>query len=191
MTAPPIRLTHTASQTVGPFFAFALTADVRLGCLVTPATAGERMQLQVRVLDGDGAPITDAMVELYQADADGVYSPPADPPGAGFSGFGRLGTSDGGACLFETVRPGRVSDGRGGLQASHVNVCVFARGLLRHLHTRLYFEGDPAIDRDPILGLVPIERRHTLLARRSADRPGTWTFDVRLQGTDETVFFDL
>jgi protocatechuate 3,4-dioxygenase alpha subunit len=191
MSAPPIRLTPTASQTVGPFFSFALTADLRLGSLATPATPGERIHVQVRVLDGDGTPVPDAMVEVYQADADGVYARPSDRPGQTFCGFGRLGTSDDGTCWFETIRPGRVPDGRGALQASHINVCVFARGLLRHLHTRLYFEGDPALDGDPILGLVPADRRHTLLARRSADPPATWMFDIRMQGTDETVFFDL
>jgi protocatechuate 3,4-dioxygenase alpha subunit len=92
--------------------------------------------------------------------------------------------------VFDTIRPGAVSDGRG-TQASHINVCVFARGLLRHVYTRVYFTGDPNLDRDPILALVPAGRRATLLASPAAGEPGTWAWVIRLQGGDETVFFDL
>jgi protocatechuate 3,4-dioxygenase, alpha subunit len=177
----------TASQTVGPFFNFGLTTDPALGVLAGSAAAGERIRLTFRVTDGGGVPTPgDAMIELWQADSEGRY-----PPSAGFHGFGRLETDLDGRCTFETIRPGRVPAPDGGLQAPHINVTVFARGLLKHLHTRVYFEGDAANDADPVLGLVPPERRATLLARRSESDPAAWHFEVVLQGDSETVFFDV
>ena len=173
----------TPSQTIGPFFHFALTADASLGRIAAVGTSGTAVRLRVRVLDGDGAPVPDAMIELYQADADGLY---ARPP---FTGFGRLPTGEDGSCLFHTVRPGPVAAGNGATAAAHVNVLLFARGLLRHLYTRIYFAGDPALDADPILSLVPPSRRETLLASPAGD--GIWDFLVRLQGPGETVFFDV
>ena len=178
-------LIASGSQTIGPFFHVMPGCDTGLACLVGPDTPGERMALRVRVLDGKGAPVSDALVELRQADASGAYAPDA----CAFAGFGRRGTDEDGCARFETIRPGVVPDGRGGVQAPHVNVLLFARGLLRHLHTRLYFEGDAALDDDPLLQLVPEERRGTLIARRGGD--GVWDFVIRLQGRDETVFFDL
>lgn len=183
----PAELIATASQTVGPFFHFGLAASEALGRVAPPAAKGERIRLRVRVLDGDGAAVPDALIEVYQAGADGRYGDPA------FHGFGRLPTGEDGACLFETVRPGAVPGDRGP-QAPHVNVCVFARGLLRHLYTRIYFPDAGDLDRDPLLALVPGTRRETLLARRAdeaaADLP-EWEFVIRLQGAGETVFFDL
>jgi protocatechuate 3,4-dioxygenase alpha subunit len=148
----------------------------------------ERIQLVVRVTDGDGQPVTDAVVEIWHlgevpAEAAGA------PAGVPLSGFGRLATRDDGSCEFDTVRPGRWPGGTGGAQAAHVNVCLFARGLMRHLQTRIYFAGDPALADDPVLALVPADRRGTLLARPDA-ATGRWVFDVRLQGAQETVFFD-
>jgi protocatechuate 3,4-dioxygenase alpha subunit len=172
----------TPSQTVGPFFHFGITTDQRLGS-VAPAAAGERLRLRIRVLDGDGMPLPDAMIEIYQANAAGEYGTP------GFSGFGRLATAADGSCVFDTIRPGRVRDAAGGGQAAHVNVCVFARGLLRQLYTRVYFAGDPDLDADPVLALVPADRRATLVA--SPADGGTWEWPVHLQGPAETVFFDL
>ena len=181
-------LIPTASQTVGPFFNFALTNDRSLGVLAREGTEGERIRLTFRVVDGDGAPTPgDSMIELWQADARGRYVE-ADP---NFCGFGRLETNAEGECVFETVKPGPVPDGRGGMQAPHVNVTVFARGLLKHLYTRVYFEGEPANARDAVLALVPAERRGTLLARQVAGRANEWWFEIRLQGQAETVFFDL
>jgi len=151
---------------------------------------GEHIHLRVSVVDGDGVAVADALVELLQADATGTYpQPPAEGmPPPPFSGFGRLGTNDDGWCTFETVRPGArvTADVR---EAAHIAVCIFARGLLRHLYTRIYFEGDPALATDPLLSIVPPDRRPTLLASRLPD--GTWEFVVRLQGDRETVFFDL
>lgn len=178
-------MTATASQTVGPFFHFGLARNTALGRMAPVGAGGERLSLRVQVADGDGAAVPDALIELYQADSEGHYGGPA------FSGFGRLATGADGACVFETVRPGPVSDGRGGRQAPHVNVCLFARGLLRHICTRIYFAGDAGLDTDPVLLLVPAERRHTLLATPVEGEAGTWLFPIRLQGHQETVFFDL
>ena len=174
----------TASQTVGPFFNFGLTTDARLGVVAGPDVPGERVRLTFHELDGDGAPTPgDSMIELWQADANGEYGV--------FPGFGRLETDGEGRCTFETIRPGRVVGPDGRLQAPHINVVVFARGLLKHLNTRVYFEGDPANGEDLVLGLVPEERRETLLARRSETDPESWRFEIVLQGDGETVFFDV
>jgi protocatechuate 3,4-dioxygenase, alpha subunit len=203
MSLPPSGGSHlipTASQTVGPFFHFALVANTTLGCLVPSGTHGDRIRLRIRVLDGAGAPVTDALVELYHADADGKYAQPEDMAAlngprdstlGAFCGFGRLPTNTEGACVFETIRPGRVAGNGGVLQASHINVCLFARGLQRHLYTRIYFEADAALPSDPVLAVVPANRRPTLTASPDTEDPGLWTFDIRLQGEDETVFFDL
>jgi len=164
------------SQTIGPFFHFCLTADSALGSLAGPDAKGERIRLRFRLLDGDGAPVPDGMLELWQADTAGQYG-----------GFGRLATDSDGVCLFDTVYPGRAPDGK----ASHISVSVFARGLLDRLCTRVYFEGDPALDGDPVLALVPEDRRQTLIARRDAEDRAQWNFDIRLQGEQETVFFDI
>lgn len=175
----------SGSQTVGPFFNFGLTANRSLGVLAS--SEGERIRLRFRVTDGDGAPTPgDSMIELWQADAVGRYRHELDPRGADtdFCGFGRLETDPDGVCVFETVKPGRVGE-----QAPHVNVVVFARGLLKHLHTRLYFAGDPANEADPVLASVPAERRSTLLAANVEDN--LWHLEIRLQGEDETVFFEL
>ncbi|HYS49370.1 MAG TPA: protocatechuate 3,4-dioxygenase subunit alpha [Xanthobacteraceae bacterium] len=190
----------TPSQTVGPFFHFGLTPtdyDFREAIgnnLVTPDASGERIRVAGRVLDGDGAPIVDAMVEIWQADAAGRYAHPADRralPNAAFKGFGRCGTDQAGGYSFETVKPGAVPGPNGKAQAPHIVVCVFSRGMLRHVYTRIYFS-DEANDADPILALVPQDRRATLVAQRQADG-GTpvYRFDVRLQGDGETVFFDI
>jgi protocatechuate 3,4-dioxygenase, alpha subunit len=181
-----VPLVATPSQTIGPFFQVGVAATDVLGTLVTPETAGERIRLQIRVLDGEAAPVPDCMIEIYQANAAGEYGR------APFSGFGRLATRPEGSCTFETIRPGRVADGAGHMQASHVNVCLFARGLLRQLYTRIYFAGDPDLDRDALLTLVPVDRRPALLASPGRDpAQQTWTFVIRLQGEHETPFFDL
>ncbi len=191
----------TPSQTVGPFFHFGLTPtdyDFReaIGSnLVTPDASGERVRVAGRVLDGDGAPIVDAMVEIWQADAAGRYAHPADRralPNAAFKGFGRCGTNEAGGYSFETVKLGAVPGPNGKAQAPHIVVCVFSRGMLRHVYTRIYFSDETTNDADPILALVPQDRRATLVAQRQADG-GTpvYRFDVRLQGDGETVFFDI
>lgn len=187
----PAKFVASGSQTVGPFFHFGLTTDSTLGTLVRPDTPGERIRLRVRVLDGDGAPVPDAMVELYQADAAGQYPEPGARLAGGFTGFGRLPTGADGWCTFETIRPGAVPGSPGQPQAPHVNVCLFMRGMLRHVYTRIYFEGDPGLPADPLLSLVPPERRGTLTASPDPSDPALWTFAIRLQGEGETVFFDI
>jgi protocatechuate 3,4-dioxygenase alpha subunit len=188
MSAPD-PLIASSSQTIGPFFHVGPGASDRCGVMAPAGVPGERIRLRIQVLDGDGVPVNDALVELQQADANGVAPVPpagADDPAPAFSGFGRLGTSDEGTCCFETIRPGAT----GPDQAPHVTLCLFMRGLLRHLVTRVYFEGDPALARDAILALVPADRRDTLLARPAGDGR-TWELVVRLQGDRETVFFDV
>lgn len=189
-------LTPSASQTVGPFFNFGLTTNPSLGSLAREGAEGERIRLAFRVVDGDGAPTPgDSMIELWQADARGCYAHCVDPRAAGrdpnFYGFGRLETDAKGECVFETVKPGSVPDGRGGMQAPHINVIILARGLLKHLYTRVYFEGEPANASDAALSLVPEDRRSTLLAKPAAGESNTWSIEIRLQGEAETVFFDV
>ena len=185
----------TPSQTVGPFFSPALLrADAEQHVLATVATEGERLHIEGVVYDGDRQPVPDALVEIWQANAAGRYNHPADTrPLAldpAFTGFGRSGTDEDGRFWFDTIRPGRVPDANGGLQAPHIVVTVFARGLLNHAVTRLYFADDLANDDDPVLALVPAERRGTLLAR-PAGEGGAYRFDIVLQGPGETVFFNV
>lgn len=191
----------TASQTVGPFFSPALLrADAERHVLTQPATAGERIRIEGRVLDGDGVPVPDALVEIWQANTYGRYNHPADAGPAkldpSFLGFGRSGTEEDGSYWFETIKPGRVPFDGTRMQAPHICVTVFARGLLNHVVTRLYFEDEPANASDPVLQRVPADRRPTLLARRVADKeladkPLVYRFDIVLQGAGETAFFQL
>jgi protocatechuate 3,4-dioxygenase alpha subunit len=180
----------TASQTVGPFYAYALTPAEKLGRLWTPEVQGERIRVRLEVTDGEGAPVIDAMIEIWQADSQGRYPHPDDPRSSEadpkFRGFGRLSTDPNGICVFDTVKPGAPAG-----QAAHINTTVFARGLLNHQCTRLYFAGDPLLERDPVLALVPEERRHTLIATQDANDPSQWNLNIRLQGEDETVFFEI
>jgi len=192
------RLIATPSQTVGPFFYFGLVHQGARGTMAGPGTRGEHITLHIRATDGDEVPVPDAIIELWQADADGRYVRPDDPArpaltgeAPDFIGYGRQSTSTDGTCVFETIRPGPIGDPAGRFQASHIDVCFFARGLLRQIYTRIYFAGDSRLDDDVVLASVPMERRETLLATPLADVPGQWSFDIRLQGANETVFFDL
>src|SRR6266566_2672925 len=173
-------LIHTANQPIGPFFHFALTPDNAGACLAGPDAKGERIQLACRILDRDGKPVTNAMVELWQADGAGKYNHPADTqekaPDPSFRGFGRLASDEHGLCVFHTVRPGRVPGWSGVFQAPHINVSVYTPGLLRRVVTRIYYADEPANDADQVLGMVPEDRRPTLMARRGVE-PGEWTFD--------------
>jgi protocatechuate 3,4-dioxygenase alpha subunit len=188
-------LDSTPSQTVGPYFHLGLTERRAAGTIAGPAAVGERIWLTCRVLDADGAPVPDAMIEIWQANADGKYRHPDDRQeksiDPAFYGFGRMPTTEDGRCLFETIRPGRVPGNGNTLQAPHLNVSVFGRGLLKHLVTRIYFAGDPANPEDPVLALVPGEFRATLMAQPDPNRPGHWHFDVHLGGDSETIFFDV
>ena len=192
---------QTPSQTIGPFFAYGLTPEqygyayspIAGADLTAPAVEGERIRLEGRVLDGNGDPIGDAMIEIWQADAQGRYAHPADPRGSntGFRGFGRCGTGTDPASrfIFQTVKPGSVD----GTQAPHINVILFMRGLLLHSFTRLYFDDEgQANAADPVLRSVSDERRGTLIARREpAVAEPLYHFDIHMQGDRETVFFDV
>jgi protocatechuate 3,4-dioxygenase alpha subunit len=151
--------------------------------------------LSCRVLDGEDRPVSDAMIELWQADAQGRYHSAGEnqsqAAGSDFLGFGRMPTGENGACEFETIKPGRVPGPGDVCQAPHLLVAIFARGLLRQLFTRIYFAGDAANHSDPVLALVPEERRDTLMAHPDPAHPAHWHFDIRLQGEQETVFFDV
>ena len=180
----------TASQAIGPYLRIGLT-PMFVTEIAGPDVPGERITLRGRVLDGDGRPVNDALIEVWQANAAGRYAHPDDtqekPLTPGFQGFGRSPTDDDGAFRFTTIKPGSASGSDGQMQAPHLAVVVFMRGLLRQLVTRVYFPGDPANATDPVLQLVPVERRATLIARPAAD--GTLEWDIHLQGADETVFF--
>ena len=188
-------LGQTPSQTVGPYFAYGLTSEqygYPLASIVGPAmvdetTAGQHIRIEGCVYDGKGEPVTDAMIEIWQADSDGRY---VTRPGANsrFTGFGRCGTGTDPEARFwfDTIKPGIAAAG----DAPHVNVTVMMRGLLVHAFTRIYFADEPAANlADPVLADIPENRRGTLLARPVA--PGRYRFDIHMQGDAETVFFDL
>jgi protocatechuate 3,4-dioxygenase, alpha subunit len=186
---------QTPSQTIGPFFGPSLIR-AGLDLLVNPKTRGERIVIEGRILDGDGAPVDDAAVEIWQANADGRYDHPGDTQESrldpNFHGFGRAATDAGGWFRFRTIKPGAVAASGAVLQAPHINVTIFARGLLKHLVTRIYFPGEPLNASDPVLGLVPAERRSTMVARaiENAGEQG-FRFDIILQGEHETVFLGV
>lgn len=183
-------LTPTAAQTVGPFFRIGLAA-LYVSDLAPAAPASEKIALQGRVLDGDGKPVNDAVLEIWQADAQGKYAHPDDPQPkpvtAAFTGFGRVPTDEHGVFSFSTVKPGSVPGPHGLPQAPHLLVAVFMRGLLTHLVTRVYFPGEALNGDDPVLALVPAQRRRTLIACAQAHG---LEWNVILQGEHETVFFD-
>jgi len=186
-------LLTTASQTIGPFGHIGFGWLV-IDNLVAPSVGGEKIVVEGRVVDGDGKAVGDAVVEIWQANAHGRYAHPEDtqdkPLEPGFVGFGRVETDDDGRFTFTTIRPGRVPAPGGGLQAPHLNVTIFMRGMLRQLFTRIYFPGDGANAEDPVLASVPAARRDTLVAKPVAGRAGVLHWDVILQGAGETVFFD-
>ena len=178
-------------QTVGPYFDIFLRNRVPLQ-MVTPETRGQRISIDGVLYDGAGMVMPDGLVEIWQADADGRYAHPEDPRGASadpsFYGYGWRHTDAAGAFHFDTIKPGRIAAAAGDQQAPHIMVSVMGRGILTRFITRLYFDDEAANAQDGVLQLVPEARRHTLIARTTA--PGQYRFDIRLQGADETVFFD-
>ena len=183
----------TTSQTVGPFFSIGLTR-MKHDDLVSAGTSGERVVIEGRVLDGDGQPVPDAIIEIWQANSYGKYAHPEDqqdkPVEPSFSGYGRIPTDDEGKFRFSTIKPGQVPDLDGKSQAPHIVVSVFARGLLRRLVTRIYFPDEPANAADFVLNLVEASRRETLIAKKITGVSGKLEWNVILQGPNETVFFD-
>lgn len=187
-------LQTTSSQTVGPYLHIGLTWLVTDN-LVAPGVEGDPITIQGRVTDADGAPVNDALVEIWQANRHGRYPHPEDtgsaPLESAFTGFGRVPTDAQGRFRFTTIKPGRVPGAGGALQAPHINVTLFMRGMLRHLTTRIYFPGDAANADDTVLASVPAERRVTLIAVPVPGRADALEWNVRLQGEGETVFFDV
>ena len=180
----------TPSQTVGPFLRIGL--DWLNSAETGEGVSGERITIEGRVLDADGAPVPDALLEFWQASPQGVYAKDVHSAQHGaFTGFGRVPTDDDGGFRFSTVKPGRVPAPDRTLQAPHIVVTIFMRGLLKHLVSRIYFPDDPAHAEDMVLKLVPQARRRTLIARRAETGEARITWNVVLQGTDETVFFDV
>jgi len=203
---------ETASQTAGPYLHIGLApqavgidarrGDERWQVLAGPGAAGRRIRLEGVVLDGTGAVVRDALVEVWQANAHGRHDHPEDrqedkPLDPAFRGFGRAACDfETGLWWFETVKPGPVPGRHGGDMAPHVSVAVFARGINVHLNTRIYFADEAEANAaDPVLRLIEAEpRRATLMARRREDGgpgPAVYRFDIRLQGDDETVFLDV
>jgi protocatechuate 3,4-dioxygenase alpha subunit len=186
----PLRLGTTPSATVGPYLAIGLTWPD--GVWAAAEGTDGAFWIRGRVFDGAGALVPDAMIETWQADPDGRFNTPEDPRGAseypGFRGFARSHTSQPpGEFAVHTLKPGRVPDGEGGLQAPHIDVSVFARGMLDRVVTRIYFADDAAANaEDVVLRGLPGDRRATLLATPTEDG---YRFDVHLQGEQETVFF--
>lgn len=210
---------QTPWQTVGPFFHYGLPwkggADLTGGSQIgarpdlTPEghdllagpspkgpIAGRAIEITGQVFDADGKPLPDAMIEIWQANAAGRYNSAADPRSdlalePDFTGFGRASTLEDGSFRFRTIQPGRVPGPGNSLQEPHIAVGVFGRGLIKRLVTRLYFEDGEGNDLDPILALVPPERRGGLIGRRLEGEPATYRFDIHLQGEHETVFFEF
>jgi protocatechuate 3,4-dioxygenase, alpha subunit len=182
----------SGSQTVGPYLHIGLTW-LNTAKIAGPGVKGERFSLQGRLVDGDGAGVSDGLIEIWQANAEGKFAHPEDRQKKtlekGFRGFGRIPTDAKGAFKFTTIKPGRVPGPDGKLQAPHLSVTVFMRGLLKQLSTRMYFPGDAANAQDPLLKLVPAARRATLIAQREGK--GILEWNIVLQGKDETAFFDF
>ncbi len=193
-------LQATTSQTIGPYFMIGLHWLVQDN-LAPEGVSGERITIEGRVLDGDGVSVPDAFLEVWQANAHGKYAHPEDiqpkPIDPKFTGYGRIPTNKEGRFRFTTIKPGPVPGpdgnayGNGNEQAPHLLVSVFMRGLLRRLVTRVYFPDEPLNAADYILSLVEPERRSTLIAKRISGHPGALEWNVILQGSNETVFFDL
>lgn len=194
-------LQMTASQTVGPYLHIGFDGSYidDLTAAAGPGLHGERIVIEGRLFDGTGGTVPDGMIEIWQANAHGRYAHPDDardlPLDTGFSGFGRVATDDQGRFRFTTIKPGPVPGVGDTMQAPHIVVSVFMRGLIKRLATRLYFPGEPANDTDAVLAKVPAARRSTLIARPVAGQPGVLAWDIVVQGdagsTGETVFFDL
>src|SRR3954452_17416060 len=181
------KLIPTPSQTVGPFFHLGMDrpqwADLTVG-----NPSGERIAITGRILDGDGAPVPDAVIEVWQANAAGRYDHPDDdrndaPLDPGVRALGRGATDAEGGFRLVTIKPGPVPGRGNALQAPHINVALFARGLLRHLYTRIYFADEPRTPADPLLSSIEDDAvRGTLLARKAEGDPPVYRFDIVLQG---------
>jgi protocatechuate 3,4-dioxygenase alpha subunit len=192
------KLRQTPSQTVGPYFAYGLSPEqygyqqnltsIAGSQMAEGDIEGQRIRIEGNVYDGAGNPISDALIEIWQADSQGRYAHPSDPRGSNstFKGFGRCGTGTDpeSRFWFDTIKPGKV----GADQAPHLNVIVSMRGMLLHAFTRVYFSDEPTNVTDKVLRMVPAERRDTLIATHQGGN--VYRFDIHMQGDNETVFFD-
>ncbi|WP_043062461.1 protocatechuate 3,4-dioxygenase subunit alpha [Brucella anthropi] len=205
MVQPLGYLKETVSQTAGPYVHIGLTPnfvgingifeqDLGSGPLYNEKTTGERITIKGHVIDGIGAPLRDALVEIWQADAKGLYNSPSETGGKadpGFRGWGRCASHmDTGEFTFETIKPGRVSFKDGRLMAPHVTLWIVARGINLGLQTRMYFSDEAdANAEDPVLARIEHRSRaQTLIGQREGS---VYHFDIHLQGEKETVFFDI
>ncbi len=181
----------TAAQTVGPFVSIGFE-KAAVPDIAPAGVAGERVVIAGTIFDGDGVPVTDAVIETWQANSYGKYAHPDDVQekllDENFKGFGRVLADAQGGFRLTTIKPGKVAGPEGREQAPHITVVIFMRGLLKHLMTRIYFPEEAANAADPVLSLVPAARRGTLMAKRLAN--GTLQWNVHLQGPRETVYFD-
>ncbi|MES0810482.1 protocatechuate 3,4-dioxygenase subunit alpha [Roseibium sp. SCPC15] len=199
-------LKETPSQTAGPYVHIGLAPGAagfdiykqELGWdIAGPNAAGERIRIEGRVIDGMGSPIKDVLLEAWQANAEGLYAHPehAGEVEDGFRGWGRVITDfETGEWAFETVKPGAVTGNDGKVMAPHITLWIVARGINVGLHTRLYFEDESAANSvDPVINLIEWERRRKTLFAKRTERDGktVYRFDIKLQGEDETVFFDI
>jgi protocatechuate 3,4-dioxygenase alpha subunit len=191
------KLIPTPSNTVGPFFSLGMDRP-EWSDLTAGNPVGERIAIEGRVLDGDGLPVPDAVVEVWQANAAGRYNHPDDhqadkPLDPRFHGFGRAATDADGRFRIVTIKPGPVPGRGNSLQAPHINVALFARGLLKHLYTRIYFADEAANAADPLLSSIDDRAvRDTLVAKRTGGgNPAPYRFDIIMQGEGETVFLDI
>jgi protocatechuate 3,4-dioxygenase alpha subunit len=183
----------TPSQTVGPYFSLGM--DGLIVSDIAGKAKGARYTIRGKVFDGEGKPVPDAVLEFWQANEDGKYGHPADnrskPADPAFTGFGRVSTDADGAYSITTIKPGPVPGPGGATQAPHITVTVFMRGMLKQAMSRIYFPADPGNAGDPVLHLVPAERRDTLIAKAVPGHAGVLEWNVVVQGKDETVFFDI
>ncbi len=185
-------LIPTPSQTVGPYLAIGLTRLITTD--LAKGAAGERITVCGTVTDGDGKPIPDAILDIWQANAKGKYAHPEDKQAKSidpaFFGFGRIPTDKAGSFRFTTIKPGPVPGRGNSLQAPHIVVCLFMRGLLRQLYTRIYFADEAANAADPVLGLIEDPARRATLIAQKTPNAGEYRLDISMQGDRETVFFD-
>jgi protocatechuate 3,4-dioxygenase, alpha subunit len=179
-------MSFTPSQTVGPFFHIGFDW-LYVNDLAAESVSGERVTISGSIIDGEGKPISDAVIEIWQADAQGQY---ANAEHAVFKGYGRIATDEHGAYSFVTIKPGRVAGTDGELQAPHIAASIFMRGLLKRLVTRIYFADEISNQDDAVLKLVSPERRTTLLAKKITHDATKLEWNIVVQGKNETVFFD-